>query len=257
MAYILSLPDSWELCSEHLYNCSDMDGKTAVQSAIRELIELGYIAIEYERDAVTKRITGKRYVAYDDPSDNMQAIRLETNKTENLTNGEQATIKETLEIKETLSHKPASDDAEKEAIYQAYPSKRRGGRKEAYKAIRSALKDIDAATLLARVKAYAASVEVRDKLRAGEANFLPMLATWLNKGRYDEDTTVAPAGTPVRSFARPSLPEPANWRAILDREYPGSSYSSTGVYSHLTWATMRDSEREGIVWAVANHGGTA
>jgi hypothetical protein len=94
--------------------------------------------------------------------------------------------------KNTLS----SDDEVKEAIYQAYPSKRRGGRKGAYKYINYALKEIAADTLLDRVKSFANSAEVKEKARKGEWNFIPLLETWLNKGRYDVEAE-KPASTPV------------------------------------------------------------
>lgn len=78
-----------------------------------------------------------------------------------------------------------ADERDVESIFQAYPSKRRGGRKEAHKAIRTALKDVRADVLLSRVQTYACSQDVLERAAKGEWNFLPLLSTWMNKGRYD------------------------------------------------------------------------
>lgn len=79
----------------------------------------------------------------------------------------------------------SADERDVEKIFQAYPAKRRGGRKEAHKAIRGALKDISAESLLANVESYAKSQDVQEKARKGEWSFVPLLSTWMNKGRYD------------------------------------------------------------------------
>jgi hypothetical protein len=84
------------------------------------------------------------------------------------------------------------DGAECEEVYRAYVPQRRGGRKEAYKAIRSALKDVTKEILIDRVKAYVSSAETCERIKKGEVKFIPHLATWLNAGRYDEDATPSP-----------------------------------------------------------------
>lgn len=78
-----------------------------------------------------------------------------------------------------------ADQSEIESIFQAYPSQRRGGRKEAYKAIHAASKTTTLQALLSAVIAYANSAEVREKIAKGEQHFIPLLPTWLNKGRYE------------------------------------------------------------------------
>lgn len=116
MAYILSLPDNWELCCEHLYTCSEFDGRTAVQSAIKELVAFGYLAREIVRDEATNRIVSAGYFVFDDPAENKQFAALPVDQeslvTGNLSLGERATTKETLEIKETEEQKPAPDGAD-------------------------------------------------------------------------------------------------------------------------------------------------
>lgn len=47
---ILNLPDDWHLTKNGLVALSDKDGKDAVNSALQELIDLGYISIERNRD---------------------------------------------------------------------------------------------------------------------------------------------------------------------------------------------------------------
>jgi hypothetical protein len=54
------------------------------------------------------------------------------------------------------------------------------------------------AHLLAAAKAYADSPDVRQRIAAGEGQFLPMLTTWFNGGRFEAPMGQAPAGTPVR-----------------------------------------------------------
>lgn len=89
----------------------------------------------------------------------------------------------------TTNNDKVADASTLQSIYEAYLSKRRGGRKEALKAIERALRDMPADKLLAKVKAYAQSAEVLEKLSKGESHYLPLLATWMNKGRYDDGLT--------------------------------------------------------------------
>jgi hypothetical protein len=104
MAYILSLPDTWEICVEHLHgNASDHDGRTAVTSAMQELRESGYLHLERVSGKFGK-LAGMRWLAFDDPAENPfiptgnQVSRLPVNPSD----GKPATIKETTERKEIV-----------------------------------------------------------------------------------------------------------------------------------------------------------
>lgn len=105
MAYILSLPDTWDICVEHLHGAaSDHDGRTAVSGAMKELREFGYLHLE--RLSTGGKMTGSRWLAYDDPSENpnlstsgfpdKQVSRLSGNPSD----GKPTTIKETPERNE-------------------------------------------------------------------------------------------------------------------------------------------------------------
>lgn len=50
MGYLLSLPDDWVIYLEELEKHSDKDGRESLASGIKELIELGYIVREQERE---------------------------------------------------------------------------------------------------------------------------------------------------------------------------------------------------------------
>lgn len=54
----------------------------------------------------------------------------------------------------------------------------------------------------------------------------------------------APAGTPVKAFVSP---EPPNWRAIIDREFPKSDYANITT----PWAKLTTTDRDCITQAIA------
>ncbi len=133
IAYILSLPDSWVLSVEHLATASPQ-GREAVQGAIKELQSLGYMQLIIDRDAGTGRIVKRRWIAYDDPSENPELI-------DNLSikrvsppmglpvDGKPAAIKETLKEKKlgekgNMCSSPKPDEhamPDQEALEEEYP----------------------------------------------------------------------------------------------------------------------------------------
>jgi len=92
-------------------------------------------------------------------------------------------------------------------IYAAYP--KHVGRPTALKAIDAALKKIPAADLLAKTKAYAASI-------AGwkEKRFIPNPATWFNQERWNDDLEQSPSvgGVP---HVTPNVPTQREQDAFL------------------------------------------
>jgi hypothetical protein len=106
MAFILSLPDSWEIHAEFLHeSASEQDGRHAVTGAMQELKSFGYLSLRVIRDQRTNKITGSEWTAFDDPAENREFVQIsvgqETRRTGNLTSGEATAIKETGDIKET------------------------------------------------------------------------------------------------------------------------------------------------------------
>lgn len=70
MCYILSLPNNWEIHVDHLHKQSRHEGKYAVREAMKELAKLGYLYLDVIKDATTGKISGRRWLAYDEPGDN-------------------------------------------------------------------------------------------------------------------------------------------------------------------------------------------
>ncbi len=95
LCYLLSLPDDWEISFVHLIAQSQKDGKTAIQSAFKELLDRGYARREYRRNAANSRVAGTRYDIYEDRFSEEQVSRqseilairnTESQKTPSLTN---------------------------------------------------------------------------------------------------------------------------------------------------------------------------
>jgi hypothetical protein len=82
------------------------------------------------------------------------------------------------------------------AIYEAYP--RKVGRDAALKAIAKAQKQLPAAELLAKVKAYAAATA---RWSDDDRKFIPHPATWFHRGSYHDD----PATWTRNTSAQPEI----------------------------------------------------
>lgn len=70
MCYFLSLPDDWVIHIETLYTKDSHEGKYAIREAMKELTERGYLHLELAKDEKTGKIAGRRWLAFDDPSEN-------------------------------------------------------------------------------------------------------------------------------------------------------------------------------------------
>ena len=119
--------------------------------------------------------------------------------------------------KEHVQGKPARDlDAEFEVWWEVYPRKQ--GKADALKAYRTIAKTVDAATLLAGVRAYALLSIGEDK------SFLKFPAGWL-RGRRWEDEAIArdqaaqPSRGPVECHLHEGYPLPCE-RCKRDAELP-------------------------------------
>lgn len=130
-------------------------------------------------------------------------------------------------------------------VYEAYP--RKEARKDAVKSIDRAAREAPGgmAYLLDRTKVYAACVA---RWTPDERRFIPHPATWFNQARYDDNPALwsrseAVIGTPVKAFISP---EPPNWRAIIDREFPTSTYA--GITT--PWSKLSVSDRDCITQAI-------
>lgn len=66
LVYLLSLPNDWTIWQSELAKHSENDGREALESAIDELREYGYITVEVERDAAG-HILRFAYEVYEEP----------------------------------------------------------------------------------------------------------------------------------------------------------------------------------------------
>ena len=64
IAYILSLPDDWQIYVSELKNHST-DGKSATASAIKELIKNGYMTRSMVRESGTGKFKGYEYHVFE------------------------------------------------------------------------------------------------------------------------------------------------------------------------------------------------
>ncbi len=67
LAFILSLPEEWDLSVKGLEKCTK-EGKEAVGTAINELIEYGYIKRKLIHE--NGKLRGYNYEVFEEPSDN-------------------------------------------------------------------------------------------------------------------------------------------------------------------------------------------
>jgi len=67
LAYLLSLPDDWDISFQELMTQSPHDKATALRSAFKELLATGYAALQVVRNTAGTRAAGRRYVVADAP----------------------------------------------------------------------------------------------------------------------------------------------------------------------------------------------
>lgn len=174
IAYILSLPDDWVIQAKHLESESPQ-GREAIYSALKELSVFGYMQKEYLHNE-DGHITHTRWIAYDEPSSEINRI------TGFPKNGESATTKEISELKRKEEDKRASDLAKAIEIYNAYP--RKIARPVALKAILKASEKIALDDLHGHVKEYADAVATWPK---EQREFVPHPASWINHERWNDE----------------------------------------------------------------------
>jgi hypothetical protein len=66
-AYLLSFPDDWQFSIKHIVSQLP-DGRTAIRSALAELVEYGYADAEHPRKK-DGTIAGTRYIIHEAPRD--------------------------------------------------------------------------------------------------------------------------------------------------------------------------------------------
>ncbi len=194
------------------------DGKESIQSAMQELKEHGYAVLENEIGEDGK-LVGKFWHIHESPVEGKTPQRgkpakvkpaasnthTESNTDRKVTQTCEFDLKEDQEPEKKTK---AKESAQAEEIYQAYP--RKVGKPKALAAIKKALKEIEAAELLAIVEAYTEAID------GTEARFIPHPARWFNEQRYGDDPSEWNKGQkfePIRNdpplnYATESKPRP-------------------------------------------------
>jgi len=72
LAFMMSFPDEWEFRFDHIVSQHE-DGATAVRTAMKELISLGYVKREVNR-AADGRVFGTRYIVSEHPQGSEQTL---------------------------------------------------------------------------------------------------------------------------------------------------------------------------------------
>lgn len=124
LAYLLSLPDDWEISFQELTKQSPRDKATSLRAAFKELLATGYATLQVVRNEAGNRAKGRRYVVADYPMTpealaDMQETPIldpsevqETRSSENLkfSNTEaQETCPITKDLQETKIHKDTKE----------------------------------------------------------------------------------------------------------------------------------------------------
>lgn len=206
LCYVRSRPDDWAVHPMQLakrFGC----GRDRIYRILTELIEAGYV----ERSM--QRLDGGQwgsvdYVFYDDPHDprpenteavpcteNAEAEKPQAENTDTLLRTDLLPRTDT-DQKTPVASKATkrATDAEIDAIFEErfwpiYP-KRVGtrGKQEALKKFRTIVRaggNVDKITIAAAK--LAADWAPRISRKPADAQFIPMAATWLNKGRWDDE----------------------------------------------------------------------
>lgn len=172
LALVLSNVGEWEATARWIEQQSELDGSTAVQSALNELTELGYRAVRQERDSAGRVRTVTEW--YHEPQENRPP--------ENPPTGES----DQRETDPPIEHHPLEhyrpEDHPKNSAFAVfwdhYP--RKVGKRAAEKAWMQATRTTPADIIIAGAIAYA-----NDPNR--EDTFTAHPSTWLNAGRWEDE----------------------------------------------------------------------
>ena len=176
LAAILSRPDNWTIKSELLAE-QGKEGRDAVRSALKELRDCGYLHIEKIRNEDGTFATIQ--VIYDNPNTKHQvAPETENQASENQASDSQALIEVTKRKKDKKLSSSSVDDGFTE-FWKLYP--RKVGKDGAVIAYRRARKKAKQEDILAGLHLYLLTCPK-------EKHFIAHPTTWLNQGRWADET---------------------------------------------------------------------
>jgi hypothetical protein len=136
LAYLLSLPDHWEISFPHLVQQSTEDGVSSLRAAFKELVDAGYAKRRYRRSDDHRYADGMRYVISEKKFSEMtETCTSEMVRRRDSVPLKPATIKKN-ELEEELKEKKNKKDAEPYGplflqFWAAYPVKK--GKGDAWK----------------------------------------------------------------------------------------------------------------------------
>lgn len=178
LAYILTLPDNWQLYKNELYN-NFTEGKYALDSAFSELEEKGYIHKEKSRNK-EGLFTGWDYTVYESPPTTQFTEVGENRQSENPKSVNQPL----LSTDSSLSTDKTKYISRFNVFWEAYP--RKEGKKNAEKVF-SKLKPNEEL-----LKVMLSALEVHKQQKGWQdKQFIPHPATWLNQERWNDEVEVA------------------------------------------------------------------
>lgn len=171
LALVLSNVGEWEATARWLRSQSDQDGKVAIQSALKELTDLGYREVTYERRA-GKVVTIVEWRHVPCPPQNLTSTKHDGHET-----GAAIEHHPQEHHRTTEHHRTEQASAFKE-FWDAYPRKASKG--AARTAWSKAIAKADPSVIIAAAAAY------RDDPNR-EDGFTAHAATWLNQERWDDE----------------------------------------------------------------------
>lgn len=192
LAYLLSQSEGWDTSIRRLAE-SGPDGRSAVETGVKELVEAGYLIIdEQAREADggfggnTWRVTDclttgvADYPVADNPvADNPDPDNRATKKN---------ILKKNKEEERTTDVVLSTREASFDEFWAVYP--RRAGKVEARKAWSTAIKRALPEVIIASALRYRDDPNREDRFTAHPS-------TWLNQGRWDDDPLPSRASKPV------------------------------------------------------------
>jgi predicted transcriptional regulator len=177
LAYILTLPDDWNLYKNELYE-HFTEGRYALDSAFLELEELGYIHKEKSRNKGGK-FDGWEYTVYESPP-TAQFTELGENR---LSEKPKSVNQHLQKTNIPLNTNNTKDNAHFEKFWEQYP--RKVGKKKAEQVFIKLNPDEELLdTILVALEKHKAQKSWQD------TQYIPHATTWLNQERWNDEVTI-------------------------------------------------------------------
>lgn len=198
LCYMLSHADGFEI-TRSLLNSAFTEGREALDTALRELRDAGYVRSIRHQDE-TGRFTGREYLVFDErgaaeaeseddisPSDG-EAVTRETRTT-----GNPPPYKNTNSLRTPAFKNTKDISRDFDSIYEDFRATWKAvGVWQAGPKVRAKLEQLVKQGKLAEIEGGLRRL-IADPNRP-EANFVPRPLTWLNQSRWEDDPYPAPAG---------------------------------------------------------------